>query len=643
MIPDSNSLPAEWARAFSSTRVAAASTALDELRVFADELWWLQRRPEQAGRTDLVMFRQGSARAMLPASYSARSRVHEYGGGSYCVCDAGIYFVNDRDQQIHLLDRNGCVHQITQLAHYRFADLVYDSRLHRLICVCENHRSAAVVNTLAAINASTGAMTTLASGCDFYASPRLDGSMQQLAWLCWNHPDMPWDATQLYSATLNVHGELTAITRVVAHSPAAIIQPEWSPTGVLHYLSDHSGWWNLYMHSAAGARSLYPLACEFANAPWVLGQRYYGFIDATTILCQLIDAGRQRLAILDSTHSSLTVLNSELTSINSVQCSAQLSACLGAGIAHASEVQRIDVQTKRVLPLLATQHSAIGKERFYHPQHITFTTRHKDTAYALYYPPSHAIHASTVTHKPPLIVMPHGGPTACSDSGLDLRKQYWTARGFALLDVNYSGSTGFGREYRQRLHGKWGLRDAEDCCDAALHMVKLGLADADRLIIKGSSAGGYTALCALAFHNVFKAGASYYGIGDLAALAQHTHKFEAHYLDKLVGAYPACEDIYSRRSPINAVAQLKCPVIFFQGKDDRVVPPAQSEMMYAALKHAGIATHYICFAGEGHGFRRAETITRCLRAELTFYTRVLDLPLLDEVELAMQIDNYPPR
>jgi dipeptidyl aminopeptidase/acylaminoacyl peptidase len=640
-----NSLPfpgfGNWPTPISSALTAGASLQLFEPMPFGAEHWWLERDPEQGGRVDIVRFAQGLTVRRLPPQLSCRSRTHEYGGGSYCVTSDGVYFVNDQDQDIYCLSHEGQLRRITTSELRRYADLIFDTSRNRLICVQEQHYdNKPPENSVIALDLDTGQHSVLAQGYDFYASARPSPDGKQLAWLCWNHPCMPWDGAELWLADFDCHGTLHLPEQIAGSNTVSVFQPEWSAANQLHYIDDSTGWWNLYRYCGGKTLALYPGNMEFGLPQWIFAQSSYCILDQQRILCSYFKAGNNSLGMLDCEHGTLTELETDYNSFSYLRAGVEYASFIAASDTSPAQLIKLDLATGKTQSLRNSAVIDVDAAYFSRPQTIEFNTRHGDTAHAIYYPPNNPGITAFDDQRPPLIVITHGGPTAHNDAALDLRKQFWTSRGYALLDVNYSGSTGYGRAYRDRLLGQWGLRDAEDCCDAAMHMVKAGLVDAERLIIKGSSAGGYTVLCALTFHDVFSAGASYYGICELEALARHTHKFEAHYLDRLIGPYPEMREIYRQRSPIRYVDQLHCPVIFFQGLDDKVVPSEQAEMMFTALKQKGVATSYLSFPGEGHGFRKAETIIACLRAELEFYARVLDLPLAAECEGRLQIENY---
>lgn len=629
-----------WPSPISAEIVASASSQPQELNCFGDEHWWLERDPDRGGRVDIIRSHHGQRQPRLPPKLSCRSRVHEYGGGSYCVCQDGVYFVNDQDQHIYYLAHDDQLRCICQSPLTRYADLSFDPARACLFCIQELHSdNNSAQNSLIRIDPTNGVSDTLASGYDFYASPSLSPDGKQLAWLCWNHPDMPWDSSELWLADLDHEGNIVSSQRIAGGDGVSVFQPSWSQAQQLFFVDDRSGWWNLYSYTSGQTRALYPSELEFGLPQWVFSQRSYAVIDEHRLLVSYYEHGNQQLALLNHPRQQLTPISNRFNSFTSLCVSTDCAAFIAASDSEFAQTVQLDLETLQLQSLSKPAAVAVAADYYSRPQTIEFTTRHGDTAYAFYYPAHNPDCDTDSDFKPPLIVITHGGPTARSDAALDLRKQYWTTRGYSLLDVNYSGSTGYGRAYRDRLHGQWGVRDAEDCCDAALHLVNAGLVDAERLIIKGSSAGGYTVLCALTFHNVFAAGASYYGIAELEALAKHTHKFEAHYLDRLVGPYPEMQTTYQQRSPIHYVDQLNCPVIFFQGTEDKVVPQEQADMMFAALRQKGVATSYLAFAGEAHGFRKAQTQIDCLHAEQEFYARVLGLPLPDETTETLKIEN----
>ena len=630
-----------WISPIKSHLVTADSVSLDELQLHSSGTYWLERRPDEQGRCVIVKHSNQTNCDLIPKAYSARSRVHEYGGGVYCIADNGIYFVNDNDQNIYFCPTNSKPIAITQNTTYCYADLQVDEHNQRIICVQQQANNVEDINSLISIDLHTHNISTLHSGNDFYASPRISPCGRKLSWLCWNHPDMPWDTTSLWLADINDKHQLSNI-KTIQHPESddvSIFQPEWSPDNQLYFISDLSGWWNLYRYEEDSIQFISHEKLEFGLPQWVFAQSSYSFINDSTILCAPINNGVASLATLNIASGNLKTIPTEWNSFSSIQAIGDHYSFIAASPNSFPEV--ISLQSGQSQSLRQSCQTQLDTGYYSYGKAIHFKTRHNDDAFAIYYAPANKDFAAAINEKPPLIILCHGGPTAMADPSLDMRKQYWTSRGFALLDVNYSGSTGYGREYRERLNGNWGIRDAEDCCDAAQHLVEMGLADPEQLIIKGGSAGGYTVLCALTFHDTFSAGASYYGIGELESLLADTHKFESRYLDRLVGPYPECKAVYQQRSPINYVERLNCPVIFFQGTEDKVVPKEQAEKMFTALKDKGIPVAYVPFEGEQHGFRKAETIQRALEAEFAFYAKIFGIPIESNIQL--HIENLVDR
>jgi len=630
-----------WPSPVSSSSITANSVTLDEIKCHTSGIYWIERRPNEKGRCVIVQHTSKQTVDFLPAPYSVRSRVHEYGGGAYCISENGVLFVNDDDQNIYFLDELMPPRAITHTNNSQYADLYFDEFRKRLICIRQDESNSKMVpfNTLISISVLDGEIRTLCSGYDFYSSPRLSPCGNKLSWLCWNHPNMPWDSTELWAANIHPDNTLSHNKLIAGSDDISIFQPEWSPDGILTFVSDASGWWNLYQHRDSGTLPLTSEQKEFGLPQWVFSQSSYAFLNNREILCAPIYNGVADLSILNIETGTLTSTDTPWNSFSSIQSLNGNHWFIAASESSFPEIIHTNNTTEEIQHVRSAITANTIDSFYSYGKTIKFPTRNNDNAFAIYYAPLNNKYSATPEEWPPLIVLTHGGPTAMSGSALDMRKQFWTSRGFAILDVNYSGSTGFGRAYRERLNTNWGIRDAEDCCDAALHMCKLGLADPDRLIIKGGSAGGYTVLCALTFHDVFSAGASYYGIGDLELLLQDTHKFESRYLDRLVGPYPEYSKRYHQRSPLQHVEKLHCPVIFFQGTEDKVVPKEQAEKMFAALRDKDIPVAYVAFEGEQHGFRKAETIKKAIESELYFYCRIFDLPVEDTHEVNIENIN----
>ena len=496
--------------------------------------------------------------------------------------------------------------------------------------MCEDHTvtDREPVNTLISIDLhGKGKTKVLVSGNDFYSSPRLSRDGYHLAWLTWNHPNMPWDGTELWVGELKSDGSLNNIKRVAGSFDESIFQPEWSPDGTLHFVSDRTDWWNLYCWRKGHAEPITEMEAEFGAPQWFFGMSTYAFISFDNIICTYNKKGICHLANLDTTTKKLNPIKTNYTDFSYLRASSDKVVFVAGSPTEPTSIVQLDLESKRFDVLRRSTDSLIDAGYLSIPRAIEFPTERRLTAHAFFYPPQNQDYLALPDERPPLVVISHGGPTSFVSNKLDLMIQYWTSRGFALLNVNYGGSTGYGRPYRERLNGQWGIVDVEDCVNGAIYMVDE--VDGDRLIIRGASAGGYTTLCALTFRDTFKAGADYYGVSDLEAMRKETHKFESRYLDRLIGHYPECRDLYQTRSPINFVDNLSCPVIFFQGLEDKVVPPDQTEKMFNALSRKGVHVSYISFEGEQHGFRRAENIKRALDAEIDFYSKVFSFRLAD--------------
>jgi len=625
-----------WKSPITSDLIVAGTIALGQIALDGDDVYWVEQRPTEGGRNVLVRYSpDGRTVDMNPAPFNARTRVHEYGGGAFTVSDGTIYFSHFADQRLYRQVGAAAPQPLTPEAPLRYADAVMNRRRNRLICIREDHRpiDREAVNAVVSIDLTTeGEGSVLVAGNDFYSSPRLNPDGTRLAWLAWNHPNMPWDGAELWVGKLNENGTLGEAEKIAGSENESIFCPQWSPDGVLYFVSDRSGWWNLYRWRDQRREALCPMEAEFGRPQWVFGMSTYAFMSARHLVCAYSTKGTWRLARLDTETKELEELETPYTEITGVQATPTHVVLNGGSSTVPASIVRLELATHQTTVLRQSSMLAIDPGYLSVPQAIEFPTENGRTAHALFYPPQNREYAAPPDERPPLLVKSHGGPTSAAITSLTLGTQYWTSRGIAVLDVNYGGSSGYGRAYRDRLKGQWGIVDVDDCTNGALFLVKQGLVDGDRLAITGGSAGGYTTLCALTFREVFKAGASHCGISDLEALARDTHKFESRYEDGLVGPYPARRDLYRERSPINFTDRLSCPVIFFQGLEDKVVPPNQAETMVAALRAKGLAVGYVPFADEQHGFRRAENIKRALDGELYFYSRVFGFTLAELVE-----------
>jgi dipeptidyl aminopeptidase/acylaminoacyl peptidase len=622
-----------WRSPITSDLIVARSINLVDVWLDGKEVYWCEGRPEENGRYVVVHQRaDGSTEDLIPPPFNARTRVHEYGGGAVLIRKDVVYFSNFDDQRLYRLQAGESVPRpIGQSPGCRYADPVSDAGRQRIICVREDHSGAGeAVNTIVAVPADgSGAESVLASGNDFYSNPRLSPDGRWLAWLTWNHPHMPWVSTELWVAELDAAGAIAGTPRRVAGSASeSLFQPEWSPEGVLHFVSDTSGWWNLYRENAPGQiEALLPLNAEFGQPQWNFGAATYAFV-SSRLVCTYIERGESRVVVLGPCDRRTPLLALPFTEISMVRGGTDEFVLCGGAPDQPASIARVSIEPfayqvlRRSTSLLEQQPALRGY--LSRPELIEFDTANELKAYAWYYAPHNPAFNSLANERPPLIVKSHGGPTAAASSTLDMHTQFWTSRGFAVVDVDYGGSTGYGREYRERLHLKWGIVDLEDCTRAAKHLAAVGKIDGERVAITGGSAGGYTTLCGLVFGNgFFKIGASYYGVGDLETLAKDTHKFESHYLDWLVGKYPEKKATYVERSPIHFTDRLAVPVILFQGEEDKVVTPNQAELFADAVRRKGLPLGYILFEKEQHGFRRAENIKRSLDAELDFYSVLL--------------------
>jgi dipeptidyl aminopeptidase/acylaminoacyl peptidase len=625
-----------WKSPITAEFIASGTIAFGQIALDGEDVYWIETRPAEGGRNVVVRWTpEGGPHDLTPPPFNVRTRVHEYGGGAFLISGESLYFVHFADQRIYRQQGEGAPEAITVGGGLRYADIVLDLMRNRLICVREDHSMTGrePVNSLVAVPLDgQGAGNELVSGNDFYSSPRLSPDGSYLAWLTWNHPNMPWDGAELWLGEVRRDGSLGKREKIAGGPEESILQPEWSPDGVLHFVSDRTGWWNLYRWRQGETEALCPMAAEFGRPPWVFAMSTYGFQSPERIVCSFVREGRWHLRLLDTGSRTLEGIETGYTDIREVRVWAGRVVLSAGSPTEPNSIVRLDLRGEGLEVLRRSSEIDLDPSCFSAPESIQFPTEGGKTAHGFFYAPRNKNYTALSGELPPLLVKSHGGPTAATSTTLLWDIQYWTSRGFAVLDVNYGGSSDCGREYRQRLNGKWGVVDVDDCANGARYLVEKGRVDGKRLAIRGGSAGGYTTLCALTFRNVFRAGASYYGISDLEALVRDTHKFEARYLDRLVGPYPGRQDLYRERSPIHFADRLSCPIIFFQGLDDAVVPPNQAEAMVAALRTKGLPVAYLAFPGEQHGFRQAATIRRALEAELYFYSRVFGFELADPVE-----------
>jgi dipeptidyl aminopeptidase/acylaminoacyl peptidase len=624
-----------WKSPISSDLIVADSVRLGQVRINGSDIYWTEGRPKEAGRDVLVRYAaDGQSADVTSAPISVKSRANEYGGGCFLPAGERLFFSNNEDQQLYWTTVDGKPQALTSNIGMRYADAVFDAAHQRLIAVREDHTITGheAVNTIVSIDLATSIETVLTSGHDFYSSPCISPDGTRLAWLSWDHPNMPWDGTELWQAKIAGGGSLDVPVRIAGGGDESIFQPSWSPAGELYYISDISGWWNLYRHLNGQATAVYPMAAEFGQAQWIFGMSTYGFDEQGSIICSYFQNGTAYLAILDPQTGSFNYIPTPFDDIADLQIGGGFAVFIGGSPTVPESVVKLDLNTRECHMLRGSNTLQIDKANLSIPEAIEFPTESGLTAHAFFYPPRNRNFQGPAGTKPPLLVFNHGGPTSMTTATLNLSIQFWTSRGFAVVDINYGGSTGFGRSYRQRLRGQWGVVDVDDSVNAARFLIQRGDVNPEQLAIRGGSAGGYTTLSALTFRRFFKVGASYYGVGDLTLLASDTHKFESRYLDSLIGPYPEQKQLYFDRSPINFTDRLESPLILFQGLQDKVVPPNQAQTMFDAVKAKGLPVAYLTFEHEQHGFRRAENIKRALDAELYFYAKIFGFVQADAIE-----------
>ncbi|MCC5867466.1 MAG: S9 family peptidase [Gammaproteobacteria bacterium] len=628
-----------WPSPVTPALVGRAGLRLSEPRVQGQRTLWLEGRPAEQGRSVVVVAEpDGRTRDLVPSGYSVRSAVNEYGGGAWAVDGAQLWFVNAGDHAIRCIDESG-IRLLCDGGADDYADLVVDTLRRRLLCVRERRDEAQISQQLVAVDMANGGVTVLCQGEDFYANPCPSPDGRQLAYLSWRSPDMPWDTTCLWLARLDAEGVPQDATLVAGGSGESVCQPQWGPDGHLYFISDRRDWWNLYRYNG---HSVEPVFCpdgDIGLPQWVFRMSTYGFADRASVLCAIGHEGFWRIERVFLATGRSQPIDGDWVAVEHLSARPGEGAVwLAASPTRGNTVLRWRDDGMRALRQAGV--AGIAIEQVSHARPLRFPTSDGEHAHGLYYPPTNPQAQAAATERPPLLVRCHGGPTGAADPGFDARVQFWTSRGFAVFDVNYRGSTGFGRAYRRKLYGGWGVTDTLDCCLGARWLASQGLADPARLVISGSSAGGYTVLCALTFHDTFAAGASYYGVADLESLFAITHRFEAGYDRTLIGDDAGRFARMRARSPLHHAQRLRRPVIFFQGLRDRVVPPDQSERMAAALRSQGVPVAMLTFAEEGHGFRQAETISRCIAAEFSFYARILGFTPADALP-PLPIDNLP--
>ena len=640
-----------WESPIASEMLTAGALRFDELDVDGNDLYWVESRPDEQGRYAAMRYTSDGAMSEVTTSdYSARTLVHEYGGGSLAVADGVAYFSNFRDQRLYrrAVDGSDDPTPLTPEISARYADAAVDTARARLICVMEDHRREGLEaeNVLVSVPidgsaANADDVQRLHEGFDFCSSPRLSPDGRRLAWIVWNHPNMPWDATELWLAEIASSGELLSPRRIAgdAKGSASIIEPRWGPDGTLYCVSDVSGWWNIQRWDGDVLSPVLSIEAEFGQPQWEFSMSSYAVLDENHLVAQYGNADGRKLGTIDVQSGELREIATPFNTFGFFTTAWHGNVVVAAaGSDVGAAIAAIDPASGEIETIRASSGAELDPAYVSEAEAIAYPSSDGRTAYAYYYAPRNPDFEASAGELPPLVTFIHGGPTSATNPGFGLAIQYWTTRGFAVVDVNYGGSTGYGTAYRKSLNGNWGIVDREDCEAAARYLVERGDVDGNRLAIRGGSAGGYTTLCALTFGDVFTAGASYSGVSDAAALAEDTHKFESRYIDSLIGPYPERAELYEQRSPIHAVDRLSCPIIFLQGLEDKIVPPSQAERMVDALRKKGLPVAYRTFEGEQHGFRQAKNIQRATEAELDFYGRIFGFSPAGDIE-PVEIEN----
>jgi dipeptidyl aminopeptidase/acylaminoacyl peptidase len=625
-----------WRSPITAASIAEGAVTLGGAVAGPDGLRWTEQRASEGGRTVIVH----DGVDVTPEGFNVRTAVHEYGGGAWWTHGSTVFFANWADQRLYRQDSTqGEPVAITPEPPIprgaRFADGIVTPDGKAIICVRETHVEGREAINDVVIFPTDGSVEPhdIISGNDFYSNPRLSPDGTKLCWLEWSHPNLPWDGTFLYVCDLTDEYGIRNARIVAGGMDESIFQPQWSPDGVLHYISDRSGWWNIYRDGSD--EPAVAMDADFGAPQWSFGQSRYVFLDDGTIVCVFTRRAEDSVGIIRD--GKLDELDLPYSPIASLTRAGDRVLFLGAGPTEHQQLVALDPKNGGTEVLKRSRDDAPDPAYLSIAEPIEFESEGR-TAHAFFYAPRNADFEGEDAEKPPLIVFSHGGPTGAVTSSLGMNIQFWTSRGFAVVDVNYGGSTGYGRDYRRLLNGNWGVVDVEDCVNAARYLVARGEVDGDRLAIRGGSAGGFTTLAALVFTDVFKAGANYFGVSDFTPFVEDTHKFESRYLDSLVGPYPQCKQLYYDRSPANFVDRISAPVITFQGTEDAIVPPSQSERVVNALREKKIPCAYVTYEGEQHGFRKAENIIHSLESELYFYGRVFGFTPADDVA-PVEIEN----
>lgn len=636
-----------WKSEISAELITKQGLRLSEIKIDGEKIYWLEGRPKESGRYVIVSksLNESNVKDILPRGYNSRNSVHEYGGASFTVKNDKVFFTNWDDQRIYCIDDKK-IFPITPSSHLekslRYSDLTLTKDIKWIICIRENHdNEGEPINEIVAVKTDGSFdVKILISGNDFYSSPRLNKNNDKLTWTQWNHPNMPWDETELCSAQIDSKNcSIGEINFIAGGDGISILQPNWSDKGELVYVSDESGWWNLHKSNNGKNKNILDESKEHAGPSWQFGFKTYDFYKKDNIIIRGLSDDKKEglIRILDLNGTIKEEINLDHTQISYLNVHGDNLFFIGSSPSKNDEIIKYGIEDKSVEIIKKSSDLEIPNSELSIAEEINFSTTNNSKAYAFYYPPKNNNYSNNDIN-PPLLVISHGGPTSAASNSLSLSIQFWTNRGFAVVDVNYRGSTGYGRKYRDELKGNWGVYDAEDCIAAVKYLSEEKLIDPKKVVIKGGSAGGYTTINALTFYDNFAAGATYYGIADLSVFINDTHKFESMYLESLIGKYPKEKQKYYDRSAINFTEKLSAPMIILQGSEDKIVPVSQAEIMADALKKKQIPHALIIFEGEQHGFRKAENIKSSLESELYFYSQVLGFNLNENISI-IEIEN----
>ncbi len=618
---------------------------IGQLCADGEKLYALRNYTEEGGRGAVAWIHDdGRSEDITPAPYSARTRVYEYGGDCFAVKDDVVYFSNYPDDRLyrHLPGREP--EPITAEGAMRYADLVLDVRRNRLICIREDHTSAGEAkHTIAAVHLDGDEYgTVLFDQADFVAFLSLSDDGSKLAWIAWNHPNMPFYSSSLWSADVQEDGSLTNVQQVVPEQEESVTDPRWSPDGSLYFCTDRNNWWNLHRWKSGKTENVCPAEAELGNPFWNIGLRMYRFLTPSRVVAAQNQMGTWQVIIIDTEAGRYETIPTPFTYIIRLELVGESLYMVAASATMSRSLVRLDLNSGDLVVLESSVQYPIAADCISAGQHIAYPTENGLEAYGFYHPPKNPDHEAPAEELPPLIINVHGGPTGSHKNALDMGVQFYTSRGFAVFNINYGGSAGYGREYRNRLRGQWGVVDVEDAVNGARYLVERGLADPKRTIVRGGSAGGFTTFAALAFKDYFRAGSSLFGISDVEVFHQETHKYESRYCETLIGPYPQSRDLYRERSAMSKVDEINAPLIIFQGGEDKIVPPNQSQFVARALSERDVPVVYIKFEGEGHGFRKFENVVTLAQSEQAFFGKIFGFEPADELP-ELEITNYPAK